>query len=143
MKNFFIITAIFLLPTSVSGEIYKWIDDHGITHFSDKPNKTAKKIKLNAANQIQSVPKETIDRLFEKEKQQLEKEETEERARYPTPEEKKQNRCRFSRNALLLAKKQGQEYVTSIDSSGNTYKKDIDRAIKEISENCGELLYLP
>lgn len=34
---FFIIATLFLLPVTASGEIYKWVDADGKTHFSSSP----------------------------------------------------------------------------------------------------------
>lgn len=40
------------LPTFVTGQVFRWVDDQGVTHFSTSPppdNKTAQPVDLNAA----------------------------------------------------------------------------------------------
>ena len=52
-KIIILISLLFLLTsTSVHAQMYKWTDENGQTHFSDKPHKTAKKIKINKSGKV-------------------------------------------------------------------------------------------
>ena len=47
MKKLLLISAFILLSTSVNAKIYKWIDENGSIHFSDKPySQDAKEVKV-------------------------------------------------------------------------------------------------
>jgi hypothetical protein len=47
MKKLLLISAFILLSTSVNAKIYKWIDENGSVHFSDKPySQDAKEVKV-------------------------------------------------------------------------------------------------
>ena len=47
MKKLFLISAFILLSTSVNAKIYKWVDENGSVHFSDKPySQEAKEVKV-------------------------------------------------------------------------------------------------
>ena len=48
MKKLLLISAFILLSTSVNAKIYKWIDENGSVHFSDKPySQDAKEVKVS------------------------------------------------------------------------------------------------
>ncbi|MBV8806843.1 MAG: DUF4124 domain-containing protein [Sinobacteraceae bacterium] len=42
-------TLLLLAAAVHAGPIYKWVDDNGVTHFSDQPNAGAQKIKVQEA----------------------------------------------------------------------------------------------
>jgi len=47
MKKLLLISAFILLSTSVNAKIYKWVDENGSIHFSDKPySQDAKEVKV-------------------------------------------------------------------------------------------------
>ena len=47
MKKLFLISAFILLSTSVNAKIYKWVDENGSVHFSDKPySQEAKEVRV-------------------------------------------------------------------------------------------------
>jgi hypothetical protein len=39
-----------------SATVYKWVDDNGVTHFSDQPNPKAEKLQISSAQTYQSQP---------------------------------------------------------------------------------------
>lgn len=47
MKKLLVITLLVLLPCSAHAKVYKWIDENGSVHFSDKPySAEAKEVKV-------------------------------------------------------------------------------------------------
>ena len=47
MKKLFLISAFILLSTTANAKIYKWVDENGSVHFSDKPySQEAKEVKV-------------------------------------------------------------------------------------------------
>ena len=47
MKKLLLLSAFILLSTSVNAKIYKWVDENGSVHFSDKPySQEAKEVKV-------------------------------------------------------------------------------------------------
>src|ERR1700749_4711702 len=42
---------------AVSATVYKWVDENGVTHYSDQPHENAQKVELKAP-QTYSAPKE-------------------------------------------------------------------------------------
>ncbi|MDX1803005.1 MAG: DUF4124 domain-containing protein [Alcanivorax sp.] len=45
-----LIAAQLLLPTPGSAELYRWVDDQGKTHFSDRPVEHAKSVQVPKTN---------------------------------------------------------------------------------------------
>lgn len=58
-------TFLFLLSSSVNAEIYKWIDDNGNVHFTDKPPANQKteevELKINTYTAVEVTP--LVERL--------------------------------------------------------------------------------
>ncbi len=50
----FIVVSILFVAGSVLAEAYRWVDDDGIVHFSDKPHPGAEQIELPSDNQVAS-----------------------------------------------------------------------------------------
>ena len=47
MKRLLTLAALVLLATAVHAKIYKWVDENGSIHFSDKPySQDAKEVKV-------------------------------------------------------------------------------------------------
>ena len=63
LRFFEIILGLFLLPCLCFSQVYRWIDDDGVVHFSDKPNDNAELIYLLETPKNQSskvLPKNQI-----------------------------------------------------------------------------------
>jgi len=60
LSRFLFSIIIFLLSMSVNAEIFKWVDDKGKTHFTDKPPPGKKaeeiKLKINTYTAVQVTP---------------------------------------------------------------------------------------
>lgn len=74
MKNILFIFVFFLLSTTVNAKIYKWVDENGSVHFSDKPySQDAKEVNVQGTGiSIQRSEAELKAEKARKEKQQLE-----------------------------------------------------------------------
>ncbi|VAW51659.1 hypothetical protein MNBD_GAMMA06-366 [hydrothermal vent metagenome] len=71
MTKYLTYTLLLLLFSfPVNGEIYKWVDQHGNTHFTDKPPADKKaeevKLKINTYTAVQITP--LVERLGRKDK---------------------------------------------------------------------------
>ena len=71
--NLFIYCLMFILALSsynAPGEIYKWVDDHGNTHFTDRPPENTQteevKLKINTYSSVEVTPLQ--ERLGRKDK---------------------------------------------------------------------------
>ena len=67
-----LITLLFLSPSIVQSEIYKWVDENGNVHFDDRPGGGNKeKIEIKTTNTSASTDTELQERV-EQEKKLLE-----------------------------------------------------------------------
>jgi len=56
-------SSLFLMPLLVNAEIFKWTDENGKIHYSDKPTGVkAKEIKINVTPATPTTLKDTADR---------------------------------------------------------------------------------
>ena len=62
-----ILTSLFILPTNLQSQVYKWVDENGKVHYSDKPiDDKSKKVKIKSTPSQQQVKeaKQTAQRLI-------------------------------------------------------------------------------
>ena len=70
-----LILILVLVTTNLAAaEVYRWVDDSGVTHFSDRPREGAERITINPA-QTYSAPEARVSRS-ERDEPKEEKEET-------------------------------------------------------------------
>jgi len=48
----FILVSVLLAATTVMAEAYRWVDDDGIVHYSDKPREGAERVILPSDNRV-------------------------------------------------------------------------------------------
>jgi len=46
--------VLFAGPGALATEVYKWVDENGVTHYSDQPHPNAKKLEVPSAQTFQS-----------------------------------------------------------------------------------------
>lgn len=62
MKPMFLLGMLTLLsPTFASAKIYNWVDEHGVTHFSDQPHKGAKEIQIEDMTIYDNESEQVLD----------------------------------------------------------------------------------
>jgi len=86
MKKLLLISAFILLSTSVNAKIYKWVDENGSIHFSDKPySQVAKEVK----GQGTGISIQKSEAVLKAEKAREEKRQEEATKTKPEPEKDK------------------------------------------------------
>ena len=65
---------VLVMTNLAAAEVYRWVDDSGVTHFSDRPREGAERITINPA-QTYSAPEARVSRS-ERDEPKEEKEET-------------------------------------------------------------------
>ncbi|MDH5191875.1 MAG: DUF4124 domain-containing protein [Gammaproteobacteria bacterium] len=128
-----------LLPCLLSaGEIYKWVDENGRVHFSDKPvNDTAQEIEIkeedNQRNTLTTDEqrKQKRDKLLKayEEERRIKKEKE---VREKQQKEKLKYRCARERDSLKRMKRGGSFY--DMDKDGNRVFLDETEIKKRITE---------
>lgn len=91
-KRLFFLLASLLAASGVSAEAYRWIDEDGVVHYSDRPREGAERVDLHDANTVGI--RAYANRADQGAKKQDEDESTDEAAGYesleiasPAPEE--------------------------------------------------------
>lgn len=114
-----LITLLFLSPSIVQSEIYKWVDENGNVHFDDRPGGGNKeKIEIKTTNTSSSSDTELQERL-EQEKKLLEIYEEER-------QEKKLKKAEQREEKMKLKKKcaEAKDYKRTLDESYGLYFLD-------------------
>lgn len=114
-----LITILFLSPTIVQSEIYKWVDENGMVHFDDRPGSGNKeKIEIKTTNTSSSTDTELQERV-EQEKKLLEIYEEER-------QEKKLKKAEQREEKMKLKKKcaEAKDYQKTLDESYGLYDLD-------------------
>lgn len=57
-RNLFTLLSI-VCTAAIAGTVYKWVDEDGVTHFSDQPHENAQKVQLSAP-QTYSAPQPAV-----------------------------------------------------------------------------------
>ena len=81
MKKLLFISILVLLSTTANAKIYKWVDENGSVHFSDKPySQDAKEVNIQgtgiSVQKSEAVLKAEKDREEKRKKEMLRKKET-------------------------------------------------------------------
>ena len=138
MKIFIIFICVMISSTLVAGEIYKWTDENGRVHFSDKPvSDTAQEIEIKEAdNQRNTLTtdeqrKQKRDKLLKayEEERRIKKEKE---AKENQQKEKLKYRCARERDSLKRMKRGGAYYDMGKD--GNRIFLDESEIKKRIAE---------
>jgi hypothetical protein len=56
MRGLPILLLLIMSASASSATVYKWVDDNGVTHFSDQPNPKAQKLEITGAQTYESQP---------------------------------------------------------------------------------------
>jgi hypothetical protein len=54
MRGLPILLLLIMSASASSATVYKWVDDNGVTHFSDQPNPKAQKLEITGAQTYES-----------------------------------------------------------------------------------------
>lgn len=149
---------LFFLSMTIQAEIYKWVDEHGQTHYGEKPpaHKKAKQVQLrnhsgspSNADSVLSpaeTPKDTTSRL-EKQKKLIRalsddrKAKQEEREKQQRMEKQRTRNCAIAKDNLRRYESSSSVY--KVDDKGNRITlpgserdKSIQRARAEVKKWC-------
>jgi hypothetical protein len=119
MNNKLITLSLFSVLMSMSSlnqaaeSFYKWVDERGVTHYSQNPPDENRKIKPETVNVSTYVPRGTEDAAKKSEQQRSEKMES------------------------LKTNKNGKEGVTKVGDASK--KPDVSKAKPEYKQKCAEL----
>ena len=153
MKKLFLISFLFIFASSASASIYKWVDEKGVTHYSESPppGKEARTINLQppppkevteqAIQELQEQELESEKRDTERQEAKQKKKAAEESARVEALN--RQQRCIRARENLETLRIKRPVY--RLDEHGNrVYFNDkeraaeMDRMKEEIANYCGD-----
>ena len=82
MKNPLVLTIVVLLSAvSIGAGIYKWVDEKGVTHYSDMPasDQKSKKIEVSPSPETGTTPKSWQQKEHEFQQRRIEAEEAKEK----------------------------------------------------------------
>ena len=135
------ILLIFLIYTPFPGsaEVYKWVDEHGQTHYGEKPPAAnAAEVKIQDAPGVdESVQKrnEESDKLLKvyEEERNIR---NEEKQKAEEKERKRAEECMIAENDLRDMQQQGLAYYELDDKGKRKYLSDTElkQRIKELQE---------
>src|SRR5580658_4196629 len=54
MRGLPLLLLLIMSASASSATVYKWVDDNGVTHFSDQPNPKAQKLEITGAQTYDS-----------------------------------------------------------------------------------------
>lgn len=135
ISTLYVLAAFLLVPATALSEIYKWVDDKGRTHYSEKPptssNSKPLSIKQPAIQPSDSISQQehknrqqNLLRAFEEERLQRESN----RVKARQDQEKRNRQCASARNRLRIV--EGGYRLYDFDKQGNRVylnAQDIDR----------------
>lgn len=137
--------ASFLVVAVAQAEIYKWTDEAGNVHYTDKPVKNSKQVEIkpevdNSVGAIKESREERRRRLLD-----AMQEDREEKNRQRADREKKQNKlnrqCVIAKDRLSIYERSSGLY--DLDKDGNKVilsederKKAIDNLRSQIQKHC-------
>lgn len=148
MKPFVLLALVgALASTPVNAELYRWVDEHGKVHFSDKPvdaeNAETMDIKgpprIGQDDTVQQI-NDRVKRLHDTENEQRD---MESRAAAEAREKKEQIAKRCQRARVELRKYNGPVYKLDPDGSrryltDEEHTRDKNRISEWIEQNCKE-----
>jgi uncharacterized protein HemX len=144
LSNPTLLLCTFLIAAGAQAEMYKWTDEQGNVHFSDKPHANARKLEIRTprssgigASNHQRRSQQDLLRDMQASRQQREQKAAENaRAR-----EQRERECTALRNRLRTYEEV--DYVFYRDDSGKKkrlsrdYKKKEEQKLREqIAQNC-------
>jgi len=148
-----IITSLSILSTDLQSEVYKWVDENGKVHYSDKPfDNKSKKVKIKSTPSKQQVEeaksaasrlikhKNKITEIMEEEQEDKRKHEL----KFEQNESKRKRECRQAKNEIRKLGRGYRSYTTN--EKGERYflsDKEKEDMIAKFSEfmqlNCSGL----
>ncbi len=115
-----IILVTTILPVTAHSEIYKWVDEQGNTHYTDKPVEQSEQIEVDTEKkghiQTTQTREDRRQKLLESMKEDRAREEKQK------AKEKKQNKMRKRECVLAQDRLKGYEragYLYDLDKDGN------------------------
>ena len=156
IKKLLVASMVMFLSLTAHAEIYKWVDEHGQTHYGEKPpaNKKSKQIYVRPAPvsgiATETSTKQPSDSRSRLEKQQKliralsddRKQKQEQRAKQQRMEKQRIRNCAVSKDNLR--RYQSSSSVYKVDDKGNRITlpgterdKSIQRARAEVKKWCG------
>lgn len=137
---------VFVSNTHASEAFYKWVDDKGVTHYSQSPPDESGKIKTQTINVSTHTPRGADEAISNLEKQRAEKEKakteskegvkkTGEKTKVDTskaPNEYKEKCTQLKQNLALLTEKGGR--VSVKDGKGDVHKLTEEEVAKQLDE---------
>lgn len=144
LRSLFFSAGLILSATAVAG-VYKWVDDNGRLHYTDKPPATgAQRMAIESQRTDPSQITARVEARRESQEQELEQQqETEEQRRLEQQrEEVREENCRRSRRALesLLSATRLYEPLPGGDRrylEQDEIDQRMDKARKDVEEYCG------
>ena len=161
MKMSFLCSVLLLILQPAQAEIYKWVDEHGTTHYGEKPPSKGKAKQIQLRNQPLSDTTATPDSAADKTKateteSRLEKQQKLIRALSEDRQQKKEQKERAERmekqrirNCAVskdnLRRYENSSAVYKVDDKGNrvilpnaSRDQSISRARAEVQKWCGK-----
>ena len=144
VKKSIVILLLCLVNSFAVAEIYKWVDEHGKTHYGDKPATNSKEMHVDISKQGHVK----VDNNREKKRQKLletyaddKQREDKEKAKKKKSKKKMQRKCTLARDRLIRYEKASSLY--SLDNSGNRItmstaerERTVAELTKRIKINC-------
>lgn len=143
-----VLTAVLLLAALPAGAIYKWVDEKGVTHFSETPPPDGRKAtkvepKVTPPSGPVAPPADWKKREQESRKSRLEREMNDDDARAKAHNEaaERANKCNRAKRDLAVLESQRPVYSRN-DRGEKVYVEDKDRpaeiaaARREIEAHC-------
>lgn len=133
MKWIFAILLILVtvwLPLNIHAEVYKWVDEHGYTHYGEKPpDANAQKIQIREITvdesiEIHNQQREKLLRIYEEERN-LKKEE---KLKAEKLKAEKEQHCQNLENELIKYQQGGFVYYDLDENGERIYLSDKEMA---------------
>jgi len=132
------------MPGQLTAAVYRWIDENGKTHFSDKPHENAKQITIKKPNTTNLVGGTEQLRRQQELLQSFENERAEKKRdllKQKQQQQKVDNYCRRQRNRLLNYKEADRLFLRDDDGTKKILnsarkRREIEKLEKEIKDRC-------
>ena len=137
------------LPAAFGAGIYKWVDDKGVTHYSESPpeGRASSTLKppppLSGGTVGAPVPKSWQEKEQEFQRRRAEREETESKKAAKDAEDRvaRERRCRIARNRLHVLQQPRPVYRINAKGEREYYDDaaraaEIEKLRKEIAASC-------
>lgn len=130
--------AVLIYADTLQAEVYKWVDDDGRVHYSDRPGAQARQLNIDIGPAVGDAGidrKEKRQRYLDavaKERADKEQKEQEEKQR----KAEQQRRCLFAKDRLYRLRRAG--YLYDLDQSGERVvltDSERETAIQDFEKN--------